>query len=135
MATLLLVAIITLSFTNANMDQSQKTMQKNMAFQGDSLLRHVVLFKFKEDSPAEAIEEIKNAFGNLPAKIPQVYAYEWGLNNSPEGLNKDLTHCFLVTFRSEEDRAVYLPHPEHMAFVELLKPHLADVLVVDYWSK
>ncbi len=134
-ATLLLVATIAVSFTKADMDQSQRTKQKNRSTQEDSLLRHVVLFKFKEDSPSQAIEEIKNAFSKLPSNIPEVYAYEWGLNNSPEGLNKDFTHCFLVTFKSEEDRAVYLPHPDHMAFVELLKPHLADVLVVDYWSK
>jgi hypothetical protein len=28
-----------------------------------------------------------------------------------------------------------LPHPAHQAFVEVLKPHLDKVLVLDYWSK
>ncbi|MGE5945005.1 MAG: Dabb family protein, partial [Flavobacteriales bacterium] len=56
------------------------------------------------------------------------------LNNSPEGLNKGFTHCFLVTFDSEEDRAVYLPHPAHKAFIDILSPHLDDVLVIDYWN-
>ena len=61
--------------------------------------------------------------------------FEWGLNNSPEGLNKGLTHCFFVTFDTEEGRAAYLPHPAHKAFVSLLGAHLEDVLVLDYWTK
>ena len=39
------------------------------------------------------------------------------------------------TFESEADRATYLPHPDHMAFVALLDGHVDDVLVLDYWSK
>lgn len=101
----------------------------------DSLLRHVVLFAWKPETPAEKIAEIVAAFGALPAKIEEIYDYEFGLNNSPEGLNKDLTHCFLVTFKSEADRSVYLPHPDHQAFVDLIGPHVADVLVVDFWGK
>jgi len=97
-------------------------------------LRHVVLFKFKETATAADIKSVEDAFSALPAKIPQIKGYEWGLNNSPENLNKGLTHCFLLTFDSEEDRAIYLPHPDHKAFGEVLGPHLEDVLVVDYWT-
>lgn len=100
----------------------------------DSLLRHVVLFKFKKDTPAEKIGEIEKAFAALQQKIPQIHDYEWGLNNSPENLNKGFTHCFVLSFKSEEDRAVYLPHPDHQAFGSLLGSSLEDVLVVDYWS-
>jgi hypothetical protein len=54
---------------------------------------------------------------------------------SVEGLTDGFTHCFLVTFLSEEDRAIYLPHPEHQAFIELMKPHMEKVLVLDYWTR
>lgn len=108
---------------------------KHLSMRSDSLLRHVVLFKFKEGTPDAKISEIAGAFSALPGKIPEVHAYEWGTNNSPENLAKGFTHCFFVTFESEADRAIYLPHPEHFNFVELLKPHLEDVLVVDYWAK
>lgn len=97
-------------------------------------LRHIVLFKFKDASSKEEIQKIENAFLALPSKIEQIKDFEWGLNNSPEGLNKDFTHCFLVTFNSEEDREIYLPHPAHQEFVSLLGPVLDDVLVVDYWT-
>jgi hypothetical protein len=98
-------------------------------------LRHVVLFKFKEGTTQSDIRKVEEAFKALPAKIPQIKDFEWGTNNSPEGLDKGFTHCFFLTFNSEADRAIYLPHPEHKAFGAVLGPYLEDVLVVDYWVK
>ncbi|MEO0528497.1 MAG: Dabb family protein [Bacteroidota bacterium] len=101
----------------------------------DSVLRHVVLFKFKADTPKEKLTEMEDVFNSLPSKIAEIASYEWGLNNSPEGLEKGFTHCYLVTFKNEQDRAIYLPHVDHQAFVALIKPYVEDVLVVDYWTK
>lgn len=98
------------------------------------MLRHVVLFKFKDGSPAADVKNVEDAFRSLPSKIKEIKAFEWGTNNSPENLNQGFTHCFFVSFASEKDRAVYLPHPAHRAFVEVLRPHLDKVLVVDYWA-
>ena len=97
-------------------------------------LRHVVCFKFKEEASKKQIDVVVKAFAALKKKIPAIKDFEMGTNNSPEGLSKDFTHCFVVTFASEEGRKEYLPHPEHKKFVELLKPHLADVFVIDYWT-
>ena len=71
----------------------------------------------------------------MPSKIPQILDFEWGMNNSPENHDKGFTHCYFVTFASEEDRAIYLPHPDHQAFGKLLDGILEDVLVVDYWPQ
>ena len=98
------------------------------------VLRHVVLFKFKTEAPESAVLEIEKAFAGLPAKIAEIKAFEWGTNNSPEGINKGFTHCFVLTFQSEADRDKYLPHPDHKAFGELLSPWLEDVLVLDFWA-
>jgi hypothetical protein len=100
----------------------------------DRVLRHVVLFQFNDSTTTEDIDKIESSFAALKSKIPEVHDLEWGLNNSPEGLDKGFTHCFFLTFKSEADRDVYLPHPEHQAFVDLVGPHVKDVLVVDYWS-
>ncbi|WP_100612518.1 Dabb family protein [Confluentibacter lentus] len=131
---LLFTSILICSCVDKKNETDQKpeitTNTKEMTKQ----LRHVVLFKFKESSTPADIKEVETAFGKLPSEIKEIKAYEWGLNNSPEGLNKGFTHCFLVTFDSEEDRAVYLPHPSHKSFVDVLSPHLDDVLVVDYWN-
>lgn len=98
------------------------------------MLRHVVMFKFKDSSNKEDIQGVVDAFRELPSKIPTIADFEYGTDNSPEGLADGFTHCFLVSFKSEKDREVYLPHAAHKAFVEVLKPHLDKVMVIDYWA-
>lgn len=134
LVTVLLIACVALGFMAKDPSlNSEPLTQDNMA--KDSLLRHVVLFKFKDGTSTADIAKVQAAFSALPSKIPEIAGYEWGLNNSPEGLEKGFTHCFFLTFKSEEDRAIYLPHPDHKAFGAVLKPHLDDVLVVDYWTQ
>jgi hypothetical protein len=115
-------------------NQSNQTMESPVTAEETKKLRHVVLFKFKDDAEPAAVEKAIEAFAALPDKIPQIKEFEWGTNNSPEGLNKGLTHCFLLTFDSEEGRDIYLPHPDHKAFGALLGDILEDVTVVDYWA-
>ena len=99
------------------------------------MLRHVVLFKFKDDATPDQVKQVENAFRKLPSEIKEIKGFEWGTNNSPENLNQGLTHCFFLSFNSEEDRNAYLPHPAHKAFGAILKPYLDKVVVVDYWVK
>jgi hypothetical protein len=115
--------------TNAQTsDTSQNTMEK-------SVLRHVVLFGYKADADSAGIQKVVDAFKALPGKISEIKQFEYGINNSPENLNQGLTHCFLLTFESEEDRNAYLVHPDHKAFGDVLKPYLDKVTVLDYWSQ
>jgi len=96
------------------------------------MIRHVVLLRFKDETPAAKRAELEAAFAGLRGQVPGVQALEWGVNASGEGLDKGFTHCFLVTFASAADRDAYLPHPAHQAFVDRVQPWLADVLVLDY---
>lgn len=98
------------------------------------LLRHVVMFKFKDASSKEDIQKVVEAFQKLPTQIPEIKDFEFGTNNSPEDHDNGFTHCFLVTFASEKDREAYLPHQAHKQFVEVLLPHLDKVQVIDYWA-
>jgi hypothetical protein len=102
---------------------------------GKSKLRHVVAFKFKESASAQDIRRVEDAFAALKGKIPQIQAFESGVNNSPEGLNKGCTHGYILTFNTEKDRDVYLVHPDHVEFGKLVKPLLADVFVIDFWNR
>ncbi len=112
---------------NKNTEAVQSEPQK--------VLRHVVLFKFIDTSTPEDVKKVEDAFSALKGKISLIKNYEWGTNSSPENLNQGLTHCFFVTFHSDKDRDDYLVHPDHQAFVEVLKPHLDKVTVIDYWTK
>lgn len=119
------------TFSCTQPDASQEKVQ----ISDQKMLRHVVLFKFKDSSSVEDVKSVEAAFRNLQNEIPEIKGFEWGTNNSPEGLDNGFTHVFFVSFTSEEDRAVYLPHPKHKEFVEILKPHLDKALVVDYWAE
>lgn len=98
------------------------------------LLQHVVLFKFKADAKPEDVKKVELAFKALKNQIKEIKAFEWGTNNSPENLNDGFTHCFLVSFASEKDREIYLPHPKHKEFVSFIGPYIDKALVIDYWK-
>ena len=121
------IFIVFLLVTTAMVIKAQDNQQ--------DVLRHVVLFKFKDSATDADVAKVEKAFADLPSKIDEIVDYEWGTNNSPEGLNQGLTHCFLLTFKSEEDRDAYLIHPDHKAFGSVLGPHLDKVTVVDFWAK
>lgn len=137
MKNIFLILIAFILFTNcSNSDTAENnTPNNNETEELSQQLRHVVLFKFKDSATEADIKEVEDAFLALPSKIETIKDFEWGLNNSPEGLNKGFTHCFILTFDSEEGRATYLPHPAHQEFGEVLSPHLEDVMVLDYWAK
>ncbi|TWU25012.1 Stress responsive A/B Barrel Domain protein [Novipirellula galeiformis] len=102
--------------------------------QEQRVLRHAVFFSFKPSSSQQDIDAVVKAFVALPAKIDSIVDFQWGVNNSPEGLDDGFTHCFLLSFADEAGRDKYLPHPAHKAFGNTLRPHMKDVFVIDYWG-
>ena len=96
------------------------------------ILRHVVLFKFKDNVTADQIDEVTLAFASLPSKIDAIVDFEWGTDVSVEGKSKGFTHSFVVGFRDAAGRDEYLPHAAHQEFVKLVGPRLEDVLVFDF---
>ena len=98
------------------------------------VLRHVVMLKFTDSATAAIVQDIENTFKALPSKIPSIKGFEWGINNSPEGFNEGLTHCFVVSFDDEKGRQAYWDNPATNDFVNNhLKPYLTKVLVIDYF--
>ncbi|RKX82028.1 MAG: Dabb family protein, partial [Spirochaetes bacterium] len=72
------------------------------------MIRHSVLFSFKEGIDEAEIEKIENEFNQLKFVISEIASMEWGINNSPEGKTKGFTHMFLLTFNNIYDRDSYL---------------------------
>jgi len=96
------------------------------------MIRHIVLLRFKPETPPGEVAACMTAFAALPSKIAGITAFESGADISPEGLAKGFSHVAVVTFADAAARDAYLPHPAHEAFVAQLKPWLDDVLVFDY---
>ena len=99
------------------------------------VLRHIVMYKFKETTTPDQVAEVVEAFKGLPAKIPGVVGFEHGTNISPEGKSEGFTHVFLVSFPDEKARDGYLVHPAHDAFVKIVRERREKVIVMDYWSR
>ena len=138
---LLLFILCIPACTNRDQDTSKDldtlkadVMQVDKVDRSGQVLRHAVFFSFKDTSSAEEIQAVADAFRALPSKIPAIIGFGWGTNNSPEGLDDGFTHCFLLTFKDAAGRAEYLPHAEHKAFGDVLRPHMDQVFVIDYWG-
>jgi hypothetical protein len=99
-------------------------------------VKHIVIFKYKAGATSGQINEVTKSFEALKDKIPGIISFEYGVNNSPENLNKGFTHVHLLTFENAGARDAYLPHPEHKKFGELLGELgiLDDAFVVDFQS-
>ena len=98
------------------------------------MIRHIVIFKYRNDATPEQMKIVSTAFWALKDRIPGIIGFEAGVNNSPENLNRGFKHIFQLTFEDAAARDAYLPHPEHKAFGELLRGVgiLDEVFVIDY---
>lgn len=98
------------------------------------VLRHIVMYKFKDDQSSAQVQEVVDAFGKLPKQIDTIIGYEHGTNVSQEMKSEGFTHVFIVTFRDEAGRDAYLKHPAHDAYVAVVKGRREKVVVFDFWA-
>lgn len=134
----LFIFIIFSACTNGSSNQETKLEEKpksDILTIENNQFKHLLLFRFNESATPENIAKAENELISLQNKIPQIKDIEWGLNNSPSSKAKGFTHCFILTFDSEEDLAIYLAHQDHKAYGKILHPHLEDFLVFDYWTR
>ncbi len=124
----LLGLLLTVSFGSF----AQKKHHSNKNHQ---MLRHVVIFKFNDSSSPKDVENVAQTFAALYGKVPQIAAFEWGVNVSKENFAQGFTHCFVLSFKSEKDADDYQLHQAHKDFQTVLRPHMEKVFVVDYWTK
>ena len=103
-------------------------------FAADKVLRHIVMYKFKDDVKPAQVQEVIDAFAGLPKKVDTIVGFEHGTNVSKEGKAEGFTHVFVVTFKNEADLAAYLVHPAHDAYVKVVRDRREKVIVLDYWA-
>ena len=115
-----------------------KADEKPQAIAGDKaakVLRHIVMYKFKDGLPASEVQQVVDAFSALPSKIDTIIDFEKGTNVSKEGKSEGFTHVFVVTFKNEKDRDDYIAHQAHQDYVNVVKNRREKVVVFDYWAK
>ena len=97
-------------------------------------VRHILMVRLRESTPAEQFLTVVAAFREMAGKIEGIIGFEYGTNNSAEGQNRGLTHVVMLTLASVEARAAYLLHREHRQFVDWVGPLdlIEEILVFDY---
>ncbi len=89
------------------------------------MIRHIVLLKFKEETSADAIEQIKASLQSMPANIPEIADYSFGQDLCVSDNTADIG--IIADFAGVEDFKTYSKHPHHVdAIRNVIKPHVAQ---------
>ncbi len=97
------------------------------------MVKHIVLFKLKEELPATEKQAVMNQFKEaieaLPAKISVIRKIEVGFNVNPA---EAWDIALYSEFDSLEDVKTYAVHPDHVAAGKLLADVKLNRACVDY---
>lgn len=92
------------------------------------MIKHVVLFKFKDVNKA-FLDEVSKKLMNLNDKIAEIQTIEVGLNENPD----EKFHLALtVELEGFHSLKTYVNHPEHLAVGKIIRTKLEDRSCVDY---
>jgi hypothetical protein len=109
-------------------------MTAAMCTAADRQVHHMVMFTWKDGTTAEQAAAIEKALTGLKQKVPGIVSLTYGKQHSPEDAAKKhgFQYGLSVVFANAAARDVYITHADHVAAVQVLLPHLADVAVLDY---
>jgi len=94
------------------------------------MIKHIVLFKFKDENKDVFMKQAKQELEDLVEKIDELKGMEIGINHLENDEMPDLS--LTSTFENKEGLKIYATHPEHLKVVELIKPMAIGRWVVDY---
>lgn len=80
------------------------------------MVRHVVLFRWKEGATPEQVDAVAAALGTLPGMIPGIRRFEFGSDLGLLPGRMDFALC-----ADFDDEAEYLAYAEHPAHVEVMR--------------
>ena len=95
------------------------------------MIRHVVLFTWKDGTNEEQMLAVVEALKQLPAAIPQLRDYQFG----PDlGISDDTADFAVVAdCASVDDWRAYIDHPEHQRVVrEVVAPIRESRIALQY---
>jgi hypothetical protein len=94
------------------------------------VIRHVVLWTFKDSVGPGDRESIVAAVRSLRTTVPSLRALEVGENISPARA-QGYTHLLIETFDDRDGLAAYASHPEHVPVLARLREAVAQLIAVD----
>ena len=94
------------------------------------MLKHIVMWKIKEENKKESAMKIKTDLEALKGKISEIVDIEVGIDVDVIENNYDV--ILVSTFKSEEDLNAYQVHPMHIEVAKFVKSVALSRVAVDY---
>lgn len=94
------------------------------------MVKHIVMWKLKEDNKLENAQKIKKSLEALNGVIEVIKSLEVGVNYNSSIAAYDVV--LVSEFENDEALTIYQTHPKHIAIGEFVKSVSTDRKVVDY---
>jgi len=95
------------------------------------MIRHVVVFSFKEGVSESDRQAVLDELAELPAHYPAMQRFAIGENISRR--DSSFTHAFSVEFQSEAELVAYLDSERHETFIaERFRPRIEQRAIVSF---
>lgn len=95
------------------------------------MYQRFVCFKFKENTPPEAVQQHLDMFAALKDAIPQIMSYAGGKSFAGGKGTTIFDSAHYLTYATKEDIDIYFHHEAHQEFIQANKAYWEDVLVLD----
>ena len=94
------------------------------------MIKHIVMWKFKDDVAEADKLEMKRRLESLKGVVPSLLQIEIGMDIVGTDASKDMVLTTL--FHSLSDLQAYADHPAHLQAGAFIKPLVCERTVVDY---
>lgn len=95
-----------------------------------TMIKHIVFFKFKQNTAEKEIREFEESIQALPASIDEIRHLESGRDVIRSERSFDM--ALIVDFDDLDAGERYQKHPDHLKVIEKAKNICADIKAVDY---
>jgi len=93
--------------------------------------RHVVMFRWSDDAPADQSERAQAGLDTLPGLIPEIRAYVHGSDVGES--NGAFDYAVVADFDDVDGFRTYRDHPDHVAFIEsVMTGNVAERAAIQY---
>ena len=94
------------------------------------MVKHIVIWRLKEENKEENALKIKEALEALNGQIPELLHIEVGFDFSKKESSGDIV--LYSEFESKEHLDAYIIHPKHVAVASLVRGATCERKMIDY---
>jgi hypothetical protein len=95
------------------------------------MLRHIAMFRLKDDAPEGTLQSLSEGLSRLVQSISEISIYSYGGDLGLREGNFDF--AVVADFENAEAFASYVNHPDHQAFIQnQLTPVVAERVALQF---